>query len=90
VDHRRLRHGQDPDFVGRYRETFRFDRLLQTLTGLARRQLIEEAEAGFPTLPPGCLIQFEKVARERVLENLRRVTAQNWRRITGEFRAYLV
>jgi len=77
------------DFVGRYRETFRFDRLLQPLTGLARRQLIEEAEAGFPTLPPGCLIQFEKVARERVLENLRRVTAQNWRRITGEFRAYL-
>jgi len=77
------------DFVGRYQETFRFDRLLQTLTGLARRQLIEEAETGFPTLPPGCSIQFEKVARDRVLENLRKVTAQTWRRITAEFRAYL-
>lgn len=77
------------DFVGRHREEFRFDRLLQTLTGLAKRQLIDEAEAGFPSLPPGCLIQLEKVARDRVLENLRRATAQNWRRLTGEFRSYL-
>jgi hypothetical protein len=77
------------DFVGRHREEFRFDRLLQTLTGLAKRQLIAEADAGFPSLPSGCLIQFEKVARDRVLENLRRATAQNWRRLTGEFRSYL-
>ncbi len=77
------------DFVGRYREEFRFDRLLQKLTGLAKRQLIEAAEAGFPNLPPGCLIQLEKVARDRVLENLRRVTAMNWRRLTGELRSYL-
>lgn len=77
------------DYVGRYQEEFRFDRLLQTLTGLPRRQLIKEAEAGFPSLPPGCHIQFEKVARERVLENLRRATAMNWRRLTGELRSYL-
>ena len=77
------------DFVGRHREGFRFDRLLRTLTGLAKRQLIEAAEAGFPNLPPGCLIQLEKVARERVLENLRRATSLNWRRLTGELRSYL-
>jgi superfamily II DNA or RNA helicase/HKD family nuclease len=77
------------DFVGRHREEFRFDRLLQALTGLTKRQLILEAEAGFPSLPPGCYIQLEKVARDRVLENLRRATAQNWRRLTGELRTYL-
>ncbi len=76
------------DFVGRHHVEFRFDQLLRTLTGLAKRQLILEAEAGFPNLPSGCLIQLEKVARDRVLENLRRVTTQNWRRLTGEFRTY--
>ena len=77
------------DFVGRHREEFRFDRLLQTLTGLAKRRLIAEVEDGFPTLPPGCLIQFERVARDQVLANLRRATTQNWRRLTAEFRSYL-
>ena len=77
------------DFVGRHRAEFRFDRLLQTLTGLARRQLITEAEEGFPTLPPGCLIQFEPVARDQVLRNLRLATTLNWRRLQGELRAYL-
>ena len=77
------------DFVGRHKEEFRYDRLLQTLTGLAKRQLIAEMEEGFPNLPPGCLIQLERVARDRVLENLRRATTQNWRRLIGEFRSYL-
>ena len=76
------------DFVGRYREEFHFDRLLQSLTGLAKRQLIEAVETGFPTLPPGCHIQFDKVAREQVLENLRRATTQNWRRLVREFTSY--
>ncbi len=76
------------DFVGRHRVEFRFDRLLQCLTGLSKRTLIAEVEAGFPTLPPACHIQFERVARERVLENLRAATTQNWRRLTQEFLAY--
>jgi len=77
------------DFVGRHKVEFRFGRLLQTLTGLPKRQLIAEAEAGFPTLPAGCLLQFDRVSRDQVLKNLRQATALTWRRLTGELRAYL-
>ena len=54
------------DFVGRYRDEFRFDQLLQVMTGLPKRRLIEDLEHGFPTLPPGCHIAFDRVAGERV------------------------
>lgn len=77
------------DFVGRHREEFRFDILLQPLTGLPRRRLVQEVEEGFPTLPPGCLIRFDRVPRERVLESLRRIANQNWRHLAAELRSYL-
>jgi superfamily II DNA or RNA helicase/HKD family nuclease len=76
------------DFVGRHRQDFRFDQILQVMTGLSRRQLIEEIEGGFPTLPPGCHISFDRVSREQVLANLRFVASQNWPRLTKELRAY--
>ncbi len=77
------------DFIGRHRVEFRFDRPLQALTGMTRGGLIQEVEAGFPNLPPGCLIQFEKVARDRVLENLRRALSQNWRSLARDLVAYM-
>lgn len=49
----RLADGKDSclvlDFVGRVRQDFRFDRLYQALTGLTRRQLVAELDAGLPT-----------------------------------------
>jgi len=76
------------DFVGRHREDFRFDQILQVMTGLPKRRLIEEVENGFPTLPPGCHISFDKVSREQVLAGLRFVASQTWPRLTNELRAY--
>lgn len=76
------------DFVGRVAGDFRFDRLYQAMTGLSRKQFIEEMKTGFASLPPGCHIQFDKVARERVLDALRTVANQSWTRLTRELVAF--
>ena len=76
------------DFVGRIKEGFRFDRLYQAMTGLTRRQFQQEMEQGFASLPPGCHIQFDRLSRERVLDALRAVANQSWRRLTGELAAF--
>nr|WP_246265479.1 DEAD/DEAH box helicase family protein [Aromatoleum diolicum] len=88
----RLTAGKDSclvlDFVGRLQTDFRFDLLYRAITGLNRQQLIEAVEQGFTTLPPGCHIQFDRVARERVLDGLRQISNQSWRRLTAELRYY--
>jgi superfamily II DNA or RNA helicase/HKD family nuclease len=76
------------DFVGRHREEFRFDRLLSTITGLSRSQLIDAVERGFGALPPGCHIHLQRQVREQVLNSLRRLVQQNWRRLRTELQTY--
>ena len=76
------------DFVGRYREEFRFDQLLQVMTGLPKRRLIEDLEHGFPTLPPACHISFDRVAGERVLASLKTIARQTWPRLARELQGY--
>ncbi|MBK8766334.1 MAG: DUF3427 domain-containing protein [Burkholderiaceae bacterium] len=77
------------DFVGQHRADFRFDRLLSSLTGLSRRELLAGVEQGFGSLPPGCHIHLQRQTREQVLQGLRALTAQNWRRMKTELQAYV-
>jgi superfamily II DNA or RNA helicase/HKD family nuclease len=76
------------DFVGQHSSEFRFDHLLGQITGLNRRQLIDNVENGFSQLPAGCHIQLQQRSREQILSNLRRLIQQNWRRMTAELQAY--
>ena len=76
------------DFVGQHRTEFRFDRLLSGLTGLSRRELVDGVEKGFGSLPPGCHIHLQKQTREQVLQGLRALTTQNWRRMRIELQSY--
>ena len=76
------------DFVGRYREDFRFDRLLSAITGLSRNQLIDAVEKEFSSLPPGCLIQLQQFTKEQILRSLRTAMNQSWRRLRGELQSY--
>lgn len=76
------------DFVGQHRTEFRFDRLLSSLTGLSRRELIDGVENGFGSLPPGCHIHLQRQTREQVLQGLRALISQNWRRLKTELQAY--
>jgi hypothetical protein len=54
--------------------SFRFDRLLSSLTGLSRRELLSGVEQGFGSLPPGCHIHLQRQTREQVLQGLRSLT----------------
>jgi hypothetical protein len=76
------------DFVGQHRAEFRFDRLLSSLTGLSRRELVDGVENGFGSLPPGCHIHLQRQTREQVLQGLRSLTSQNWRRLKAELQTY--
>jgi superfamily II DNA or RNA helicase len=77
------------DFVGRHREDFRFDHLLSTITGLSRGQLIDAVDNGFGALPPGCHIHLQRQARDQVLNSLKRLVQQNWRRLRTELQTYV-
>lgn len=76
------------DFVGQHRAEFRFDRLLSSLTGLSRRELVDGVGNGFGSLPPGCHIHLQRQTREQVLQSVRSLTSQNWRRLKTELQAY--
>ena len=92
---RGLRHsdGKDSclilDFVGQYRENFRFDLLYSAITGLSKKEVFEGIEKGFGKLPAGCHIQLQKQARENILNSLRQAINQNWRRMQNELRSYV-
>jgi superfamily II DNA or RNA helicase len=76
------------DFVGQHRAEFRFDRLLSSITGLNKRELLRSVQEGFSTLPSGCHLHLESQARERVLNSLRAVVQQSWQRLKTEVQAY--
>jgi hypothetical protein len=76
------------DFVGRYRSDFRFDKLISSVTGLSRREVLKGLEEGFSTLPSGCHIHLEAQARDRVLANLRSAAQQTWGRLRNELQSY--
>jgi superfamily II DNA or RNA helicase/HKD family nuclease len=76
------------DFVGHHRAEFRFDRLLSSLTGLSRRELVDSVENGFGRLPPGCHIHLQRQTKEQVLQGLRSLTSQNWQRLKTELQTY--
>jgi len=75
---RGLRHSKNKDqvivldFIGKERREFRYDLRLKSLLPGKRHDLNKEIEVGFPHLPAGCSIQFEKTANKRILDNIRR------------------
>ncbi len=75
------------DFVGHHNADFRYDRLISSITGQSRRELIDSMENGFSLLPAGCHIQLQKQVRERVLQSLRQQVRQQWRNLSTELRA---
>jgi len=59
------------DFIGAQHAQFRFDRRYRALTGTTRRRLLDEVADDFPTLPAGCHIEFDRIAKQIVLDNIR-------------------
>lgn len=59
------------DFIGAQHRNFRFASRLRALSSEPTVRLEQEVENGFPHLPAGCAIRLERVAQQRVLENIR-------------------
>ena len=59
------------DFVGQYRNEFRFDDRLRAMLADPSASIQSQVENGFSALPPGCSITLERIAREQVLANIR-------------------
>ncbi len=74
------------DFIGNQAGEFRFDLRYRALTGVSRRGLAREIEHGFPTLPPGCHIELDRVATEVVMRNVLSALRIDWRGLVAELR----
>ncbi len=59
------------DFIGAQRREFRFASRFRALSTKPEGRLDREIEHRFPHLPSGCVIQLERVAQQRVLDNVR-------------------
>lgn len=59
------------DFIGAQRKEFRFASRFRALSGKPTAKLEDEIDAEFPHLPSGCVIKLERVAQQRVLDNVR-------------------
>lgn len=59
------------DFVGRSNKKYKFDLKYEAIVGKGRKSLRKQVEDGFSSLPRGCYLEFEKKAKEFILENLR-------------------
>ena len=74
---RGLRHAPEKDcltvldLVGQPNPKYRMDIKFSALQRTQRRRIDQEIEKDFPNLALGCSIQLERVAHERVLNNIK-------------------
>ncbi|NRD62666.1 DUF3427 domain-containing protein [Corallococcus exiguus] len=76
------------DFVGHHHSEFRFDHRLRALLGGTRAEVIRQVEKGFPFLPAGCHLEFDRVASEIVLASIRSAVPSRWSEKVDELRGY--
>ncbi len=74
------------DFIGAQRREFRFAARFRALSTKPTGRLDHEIEQDFPHLPSGCMVQLERVAQQRVLENVRESVRLLRPRMVGSIR----
>ena len=74
------------DFIGAQRREFRFAARFRVLSTRPEGRLDREIERGFPHLPSGCVIRLERVAQQRVLDNVRESVRLLRPRLIGSLR----
>ncbi|RKN29931.1 DUF3427 domain-containing protein [Micromonospora musae] len=74
------------DFIGGQHADFRFDLRWRALTGISRREVRDAIEQDFPTLPSGCHIELDRVAKDVVLDNLKRALPGSKNSMVAELR----
>ncbi|WP_156792189.1 DUF3427 domain-containing protein [Desulfotalea psychrophila] len=61
------------DFVGQTHRKYRLDNKFAALLSRRRQRIDREVEDDFPSLPPGCSIILERIARERIIAKIKSV-----------------
>ncbi|MEU4643013.1 DUF3427 domain-containing protein [Micromonospora sp. NPDC023814] len=74
------------DFIGGQHANFRFDLRWRALTGVSRKSVYDAVDQDFPSLPSGCHIELDRVAKEIVLGNLRSALPTSKRGLVAELR----
>lgn len=74
------------DFIGAQHRQFRFASRFRALSTDPTGRLEREIESGFPHLPAGCFIRLERVAQQRVLENVRQSLTLRRPQVVGDIR----
>ncbi|MFF5215822.1 DUF3427 domain-containing protein [Micromonospora sp. NPDC000442] len=74
------------DFIGGQHANFRFDLRWRALTGVSRHAITEAVRDDFPSLPSGCHIQLDRVAKDIVLANLKSAMPTSKTGLTKELR----
>jgi len=59
------------DFVGRQHVNYHFGERMSALLSASQKALVQQVEENAYYLPKGCYLQLEKVAQERILENIK-------------------
>ncbi len=76
------------DFIGQQSRQFRFDLKYRALTGASRSGLERQLETGFGLLPSGCELVLDAVARDVVLDNVRRQLRLTRKELVQEVRSH--
>ncbi len=76
------------DFVGNARDEYDFEGKFRNLVGKTNRSIKDEIENEFPHLPLGCSIVLEKKAKEHILNNIKKATLINRRKIINKIVNY--
>ena len=76
------------DFVGNARDEYDFEGKFRNLVGKTNRSIKDEIENEFPHLPLGCSIVLEKKAKEHILNNIKKATLLNRRKIINKIVNY--
>ncbi|MGW3604380.1 DUF3427 domain-containing protein [Micromonospora sp. NPDC005161] len=74
------------DFIGGQHANFRFDLRWRALTGVSRRAVEAAVRDGFPSLPSGCHVELDRVAKEVVLANLKSALPTSKNGLVAELR----
>ncbi|MFC4020362.1 DUF3427 domain-containing protein [Micromonospora sp. GCM10011542] len=74
------------DFIGGQHANFRFDLRWRALTGASRREVYDTVAQDFPSLPSGCHVELDRVAKEVVLRNLEKAVPSSKNSMVAELR----
>lgn len=76
------------DFVGNARDEYDFEGKFRNLIGKSNNSVKDEIENEFPHLPLGCSIILEKKAKEHILNNIKKATLINRKKLINKIINY--